>query len=71
MLRAGLFINTLCGNAHRAFPHKALAALRRQCLFLLMTVAAKALLALVRGYLMTFTFLTARHNFVCFRELLK
>ena len=31
-------------------------------LLLLMTVGAKALLALVGCYLMTFTFLTARHN---------
>lgn len=32
-------------------------------LLFLITVAAQALLALVRGYLMAFTFLTARHNF--------
>lgn len=39
-------------------------------LLLLMTVAAQTLLALVRGYLMAFTFLTARHtSFVLMRLL--
>ena len=38
-------------------------------LLLLMTVAAQALLALVRCYLMTFTFLTTRHNVFRFKEL--
>jgi hypothetical protein len=59
--------NAPWARSYREFPQNS----NMLTLLLLMTVAAQALLALVRCYLMTFTFLTTRHNVCRFKELLK